>query len=229
MIFEKYRLFLERFQNKGYKYILFNEFNSEKNSQLIIRHDIDLDIDLALDIAKIEHEIGAKSTFFFLLRSESYNLITNNNIEKLNKIKELGHQISIHFDLLLYNNVHAGLREEIKLFKSFFNEKIDIISIHRPNHTFLKNSENFFNIPTTYEKKFTNDNIAYYADSGGSFRYGNPVNSDDFKKNKNIQLLIHPIWWTLNEGSVNDCVEAVIKIKNNNMREHFKKNIKTFR
>ena len=66
-----------------------------KNNQLIIRHDIDLDIDLALEIARIENSINAKSTYFSV-RSESYNLLSTENVEKVKKIKSRSHKISIH-------------------------------------------------------------------------------------------------------------------------------------
>jgi hypothetical protein len=224
-----YKRLLSTFLKKKYTSIFFNELNPKKDSQLILRHDIDLDINLALEMAKIENSLEMKSTYFFLARSESYNLISDHSIELLNKIKELGHRISIHFDLMQYKDVHSGLIQETELFKSYFEDEIDIISIHRPNEDFLSNPENFFNIKTSYEKKFTKENISYFADSGGSFRFGNPIDSLDFRENKNIQLLTHPVWWTLDKGSVNECVESVLKNKNNNMRKHFQKNIKTFK
>ena len=97
MLFETYKSFIEKFHKKGYRSIFFEELNANKNNQLIIRHDIDLDIDLALDIAKIENSIGARSTYFFLIASESYNLMSRENIEKVKLIRELGHKISLHF------------------------------------------------------------------------------------------------------------------------------------
>ena len=229
MLFEKYKSFIEKFHEKGYRSIFFEELNANKNNQLIIRHDIDLDIDLALDMAKIENSIGSKSTYFFLMRSESYNLISAENLEKVKLIKDLGHKISIHFDLMLYKDVHEGLKNEIEIFYTFFNEEIDIISIHRPNADFLNSPENFFNIKTSYEAGFTKENISYYAYSGGSFRFGNPVESLDFRENKNIQLLTHPVWWILDKDSVNSYVESVLEYKNSKMKKHFQKNIKTFK
>mgnify|MGYP003977849987 CR=1 FL=1 len=229
MLFETYKSFIEKFHKKGYRSIFFEELNANKNNQLIIRHDIDLDIDLALDIAKIENSIGARSTYFFLIASESYNLMSRENIEKVKLIRELGHKISLHFDLMIYKDVHEGLKNEIETFYTFFNEKIDIISIHRPNVDFLDNSENFFNIKTSYEKIFTKENISYYSDSGGSFRFGNPVESLDFKENKNIQLLTHPVWWTSDKDSVNSCIQSVLEYKSSKMRKHFQKNIKIFK
>ena len=229
MLFETYKSFIKKFHKKGYSSIFFEELDAKEKNQLIIRHDIDLDIDLALDIAKIENSIGVKSTYFFLMRSESYNLLSSENIKKVKLIRDLGHKISIHFDLMIYKDVHKGLKKEIEIFYTFFNETIDIISIHRPNRDFLDNPENFFDIKTSYEKKFTNDNISYYADSGGSFRFGNPVESLDFRENKNIQLLIHPVWWTLDKDSVNSCIESVLEYKSSKMKKHFQKNIKTFK
>ena len=130
---------------------------------------------------------------------------------------------------MLYEDVNFGLNQEIKLFQSYFEDEIDIISIHRPNEDFLKNPENFFTIHNSYEKRFTKDNISYYADSRGSFRFGDPLDSDCFKENKNIQLLTHPVWWMTGEKNISSCVDKVISNKEDELRNYFKKNITTFK
>lgn len=235
MIFsESYQELLQKFKNQGYNFIHFDELNAFKNNQLILRHDIDLEIDCAIKIASLEYEMGIKSTYFFLLKDESYNLLSTSNQDKVKKIRKLGHQISLHFDLSIYQDPKEGLKEEIKIFNSSFSENINIISIHRPNNDFLENPKDFFHIDNSYEEKFTKNNICYYADSGGSFRFGHPTESNEFKNCNNMQLLIHPVWWTIRpkeqgHSSIKEAVQSVIDNKKSKMENHFKKNIKTFK
>ncbi|MDC3287648.1 hypothetical protein OAV00_01785 [Candidatus Marinimicrobia bacterium] len=228
MIFENYESLLERFLNKSYKFIFFPELQIEENRQIILRHDVDLDLDLAFQMAKIENSLGIKSTYFFLLRTDSYNLISDTSADILYKFKELGHSVSLHFDMLLYENIKDGLEKEREIFAYYFDTEINIISIHRPNDEFLKNPEGYFNVENTYEKMYSKD-IQYFSDSEGSFRFGYPTNSNAFENNKNIQLLIHPVWWTTNGNNVINTVNKVIYKKSKKLELHFKKNIKTFR
>ena len=227
-MFENYESLLERFLDKSYKFIFFPELQIKDNRQIILRHDVDLDIDLAFQMAKIENSLGVKSTYFFLMRNDSYNLISDTSTDILHKFKELGHSISLHFDMLLYKNAKDEFQKEKEIFEHYFNTEVDIISIHRPADNFLKNPEEFFSVENTYEKKFTKD-TQYFADSGGSFRFGYPTDSNAFKNNKNIQLLIHPVWWTTNGNNVINIVNKVINRKSKKLESHFKKNIKTFR
>jgi hypothetical protein len=227
MLISNYKSFISKFVKNGYKFIFYDELNNSKCNQVILRHDIDLDIDLAYEMAIIENSMGIKSTYFFLLSNNSYNLISDKNKKLLIKIRELGHKISLHFDMMIYDNILEGFRREQEIFNQIFNEKINIISIHRPKKDFLKSPDNFFNISNSYEKEYMN-NISYFADSGGSFRYGNPLNSNAFKNNQNIQLVIHPAWWMINGNSVNEIVEDVIENKSEKIRSHFEKSIKTY-
>jgi hypothetical protein len=227
-LFKKnYKDFINEFLLNGYKVVMFDSFDLSKKKQLILRHDIDFDIKAAYEIAVIEHEINVKSTFFFLLRGDFYSLINNENYELVIKIESLGHKISLHYDIEIYNNPKKELITEIKIFEDFFNTKVDIISIHRPSKHFLKNPNNYFNVPNTYENKFF-EQMSYFADSGGRFRFGNPLESRDYKLNNNIQLLTHPIWWTSNLSSVDDILNQLIKKRSSELKLLFGKNVKTF-
>jgi len=228
MLISNYKSFISEFIQHKYKFIYYDELNNNKSNQVILRHDVDLDIDLAYEMSIIENSIGIKSTYFFLLSNNSYNLISEKNKKILIKIRDLGHKISLHFDMTIYEDILEGFRKEQEIFNKIFNEKINIISIHRPKNDFLKSPDNFFNISNSYESKYT-DNISYFADSGGSFRYGNPLNSISFKNKQNIQLVIHPAWWMINLNSVNEIVDEVIKNKSEKIRSHFEKSIKTYK
>ena len=228
MLNQNYESFIKKFIDKGYKCIKFNELNNSKDRQLILRHDIDLEIDLALKMAKIENNLAVQSTYFFLLSNASYNLISSDNVKKVKEIKNLGHTISLHFDMAIYKNPKKGFEYEKDIFSQTFDNPIDIVSIHRPIEKFLENPENYLSTENTYQKKYTKDNITYFADSGGEFRFGNPLDSKAFHNVNNIQLLFHPIWWIDNKNTINNTVNNIIDLKSKKIKKHFEKSIKNF-
>ena len=64
-------------------------------------------------------------------------------------------------------------------------------------------NKKILNVTNTYDDKFFNK-TKYFSDSRGQFNHGNPLDSDEFKKGLNIQLLTHPIWWIGDGNNVNE-------------------------
>lgn len=195
-----YRGFLTHFLDEGYRFVQFHEQKAE-HGEIILRHDIDFDCDLALEAAQTENELGIRSTFFFLLGSDSYNLFSKPNREAVLAIKDLGHTITVHFDPTIYQDFHQGFSLERQSFEHFFDVKIDIISLHRPNKFFLDFDEPIDGVEHSYMKKFFKD-IKYFADSKGLWRYGHPFNSKEFEAKQSLHVLTHPVWWML-DGELN--------------------------
>jgi len=219
-----YKKFLKKFKEKGYEFISFDDLDLNSSSQLILRHDIDFDIKSAYEIAKIEYKENISSTYFFLLRNESYNFFSKTNISLVKEIIKLGHKVSIHFDANLYSDSFKGIKKEIDLFNTFFNTQIKIVSLHRPSKKILSDIENFKHTKTTYDEKFFSK-IKYFSDSTGKFRYGHPFDSIEFKNNQNIQLLIHPIWWIGQGNNNNKIVDWLRTLKIKNIDQYLNDNL----
>ena len=63
----------------------------------VLRHDIEFSIDRALKMARIEHyDLGVHSTYTVQLRNNTYNALSQKNIEAIQEIKKLGHHIGLH-------------------------------------------------------------------------------------------------------------------------------------
>ena len=214
-----YELILKTFLNQGYKPSFFLDSPPKMNA-LILRHDVDFDVKYAYQLSLIEDKLKIQASYFFLLHSKSYNLLESKNIEMINSMIKRGHSVSIHFDPTIYNNIEDGLKKEIKIFEMVFHNPIRFISIHRPSEFFLNNSDNICGVRHTYQPTYFSD-VKYFADSQGNFRFGNPIDSKEFKENKTIQLLIHPIWWvTTNKDPIsklNEFLEYRIKSYQNHM------------
>lgn len=218
-----YRDLINGFLSKGYTADSF--FGADRREhRLIIRHDIDFDCGYAYKIALIENDLGVKGSYFFLLRSDSYNLLSPENADYVRRIRDDGHTVSIHFDPTIYENDFLnGFASEREIFEKTFDVKISIISLHRPNDFFLDYNEPLGDVEHTYQTKYFRE-IKYISDSQGSFRYGHPFETEEFQAGKTIHLLTHPIWW-VGEG------ESNIAILKNHISErqmqldlHFAKN-----
>ena len=111
--------------------ILFKDYKGGK--VFLIRHDVDFDLNLALNLAKFENEIGIRSTYFVLTSCESYNVLCEKNKLILKKIISLGHEIGLHFDPSIYkDNLDDIVKKECSILSFASDSTIKSISIHNP-------------------------------------------------------------------------------------------------
>ena len=222
-----YEVFLKTFVNQGYSFKSFNNFEEGQN-QIVLRHDIDFDTSIALKCAEFESAMNIKSNYFFLLSSDFYNVINQRTFRDIIKIKELNHNISLHFDPLIYDDFEQGFLFEKELFESLFNVDVKIISIHRPNDFFLNHNSKIMGVYHTYQDMFFKK-INYYSDSSGMWRFGSPINSEDFKNGNTFHVLTHPIWWFMNGESNLEVLKNYYEYRKLGLKHSFLKNCKPFK
>lgn len=93
---EKLCLLYNTLLKKNYRFITLNEYFKASNSYLktvIIRHDVDRKIQNALDIAKIERNLGIVSSYYFRCPA-TYDA------KIISDIHDLGHEIGYHYEVL---------------------------------------------------------------------------------------------------------------------------------
>ncbi len=179
-------------------------------------------------MAQIEEEMGVKSTYFFMISSFSYNLFSKDNISIVKRINDIGHKISLHFDMKSHEKVKEGFHKEVSIFENFFETPIDIISIHRPGNFLEENNKDLFGYAHTYQNKYFTD-IKYISDSAGK----DPRQQvEQFLKEesckKALHLLIHPIWWMSSENTVNSTINRFIEERRLFLIEEIKKSVRTY-
>ncbi len=224
---QDYSALLRQFLDAGYTFVDYHH-QSKADGEVILRHDIDYDTGFALETAKKEAVLGIQATYFFLLRSEFYNPYSEVDFRNIMEIKSLGHTISIHFDPLLYVDFHAGLAEEVSMFKAMFGEEVKMISLHRPNEYFQALTTPINGIMHTYMPRFFKE-LAYYADSTGKWRFGHPLDSEVFNQKKSLQLLIHPVWWCVPGEDQHEKLRHYFSTRNTRMKDLFSANCIPFR
>lgn len=200
---EGYGELLSVFKDASYSFCGFEEIDSrltEGHPFVVLRHDIDISLRPALEIAHIEYEQGIQATYFVLLNSPFYNALSRSNAELILQIHQYGHQIATHLDLAAYDNDFARALMEVDIFAKFYpfiNTRL--VSLHSSSYDLQHMPIELSQQLNTVYGPAVRGEIAYLSDSTGRWRYGHPLDSQAFKTRKPIQLLTHPIWW-IQEG-----------------------------
>jgi hypothetical protein len=201
---------INAFLDAGYCFGNFCGEIADKQPIVILRHDIDFCVDAALKIAAIERKLGVSSTFFFMLNSPFYNIFSKRVYEQMVDIVLMGHTIAFHID-----RVFCEMPSFAKKTHSLFCQWLEfanknIVSIHRPG---CINPDN--EIPegcvSAYDIKYT-QGMKYFSDSGCRWREF-PMESKEFSERKNIQLLLHPIWWVYEGKNATEKFESFLAEK----------------
>lgn len=199
-----YRKLLCDMKSAGYRFLSFPEAEAalaEDPKFVLLRHDIDIDMAPALRMAEIEAEIGIRATYFFMERTETYNLFSAAASAAVSRILELGHHLGLHFDCASYpadfsiDELANACQTEAEVLEKWFGRTVSTVSYHRPNALVLTGSP-ALSAPRlhTYQKLFTGP-ISYLSDSRGCWSRGGPLDSDAFRDRRPLHILVHPIWW----------------------------------
>ncbi|HLG77883.1 MAG TPA: hypothetical protein VKX46_15820 [Ktedonobacteraceae bacterium] len=195
---QEYHRLLSTFKEAGYTFRHYEEISAglaQEQPFVVLRHDIDLSLQAAVEIARLEHELEVEATYFVLLRSPFYNLLSRANAEAMWQIHSYGHRLATHLDPAAYDHDCRQAFMEIEILSKFY-PFIDtqIASFHSSYDLDHMPIESFPEIDRVYGPCVRGE-VAYISDSTGRWRYGHPFDSPAFRARQPIQLLTHPIWW----------------------------------
>ena len=203
--YEGYRELLAEYRDAGYGFASFPEaMQADLRAApplVLMRHDIDFDLGAARAMAEVEARQNVQATYFFLVRTDHYNLFSKDGSAEVRRILELGHHLGLHFDCASYpeNTSDARLaefcRNEANMLANWFESTVEIVSYHRPSPSVLTgNPELSAPLPHAYMARFMKE-MKYCSDSRGEWRYGDPRSTAEFAARRPMQILIHPVWW----------------------------------
>lgn len=236
--YEEYISLIRELKENGYIFGRFGEAEvllREKAPFALMRHDVDMDLGLALKMAKIEANAGISSTFFFLLRTDHYNIFSKDGSKNVNDILKLGHDIGLHFDCASYpenadkDELSKACSRESEMLENWFSMPIKIISFHRPNNAVLGGDPDLsFPRKHAYMPLYTKD-MKYVSDSTGKWRYGFPTKIEEFKSRRPLHILTHPIWWKENSLSEHEALDNWINKKSSELKISLAANCSVFK
>ncbi len=204
--YSAYSAMLKQLLGEGYRFITFLEAASALKTEqpfVLMRHDIDFDLNKALKMAELEASLNVAATYFFLLRTTHYNMFSREGTAAVMRILSLGHHLGLHFDCASYSQdsqdsveqLCTAASREAAMLEQWFDRPVGVVSYHRPNARVLNgNPALSAPRPHTYQSLFTGP-IWYCSDSRGRWRANPPDKSDAFREKRPMHLLVHPIWW----------------------------------
>ncbi|MFB9274559.1 hypothetical protein [Cohnella cellulosilytica] len=226
---------LQNALQKRYKFVSFREMVENQKiyeKKIILRHDIDISLEKAHRMAKLEAYLNIKSIYFIMVSSEFYNVSSPSSKDILTEIVAMGHEIGLHFDNTAYkyqdlDEMRSLIFREAALLESIVNTDITAVSFHRPSREILEQNLNLNPMVNAYNHVFFNE-IKYISDSRKTWiekSIDEVINEDQYSK---IQLLIHPIWWGEEETTFHDSFIHFTRDYKRNMFHKFSRNIRDF-
>tara|TARA_R110001583_G_scaffold157797_2_gene309704 strand:+ start:433 stop:1176 length:744 start_codon:yes stop_codon:yes gene_type:complete len=175
----------------------------------VIRHDIEFSIDRAAKLAEVENKLGISTTYTVQLRNNTYNALSEKNIEQIHYIKSLGHCIALHQNppYMSEKDLKEYVLKDIETLEHYYGFEVDRYAFHRPKQEQLAmyldipgkincyGKEYFHYFKGAEHRNLKDFNVTYLADSNHQWKYGHPI-AIDFDTVSKLQLNTHPFSWT---------------------------------
>lgn len=162
---------------------------------LFLRHDVDLSLDAALAMARIEQELGARATYFLMTESRFYNLGSHAGRDAIAELRELGHAVGLH---AVYPNAEL-------------DERFDpVVAWHNPDHEYM--SEPIDGAVNVMQSPWFTPGH-YRSDSNHHWREGCPHDELASGALEWLQLLVHPEIWVYEGTTMRETMETMLEAK----------------
>jgi hypothetical protein len=170
-----YRELLEAARAGGYRFAFFDR--EPQAGDVLLRHDVDLTLDPALEMAELEATMGVAATYFLMTRSELYNLDSPSGENARRRLRELGHRVGLH-----------GVYPDASL-----DERFDpVLAWHTPEPEYM--TLPLEEVVNAMQPGYF-DPDHYRSDSNKHWRHGCPHEQLAHGEFEWLQLLIHPELW----------------------------------
>jgi hypothetical protein len=186
-----YRELLDAAKAGGYRFAHFGE--EPQPGDLFLRHDVDLSLAAALEMAELEAETEVATTYLLMTESVFYNLASSEGEAAIARLRELGHAVGLHA-------VHPNVA---------LDERFDaVVSWHNPRPEYM--SDEIAGAVNAYGRPYF-ASPTYRSDSNQHWRSGCP--HDDLRAGVFpwLQILVHPEIWVYPGETMGDTMRAMVK------------------
>jgi len=177
------------YRDVGYKIIQIKDLGTLNNDDkyLLIRHDVDLSIKAAVELAAYEHVHNIITSYYILLYSPIYNTLSPTNIDGIRQIVKYGHQIGLHVDSRFETNF-TSVSNSMLVLGDICGTHIETFAQHfrsaTPKILFPSYIDGYWDI--------VNARFKYLSDSSMNWR--EDCFCQHLDKYKRLMVLIHPEW-----------------------------------
>jgi hypothetical protein len=196
---EHYRELLEAAAQGGYRWSTFGDV--PRQGDLLLRHDVDLSLDAALQMAELEAALGVRATYLLMTQSVFYNLGSSEGRRVLNRLRELNHGVGLH-----------AVWPTLEL-----DDRFDpIVAWHNPNPDYM--AEPVDGAVNVMQPPYF-DPDHYRSDSNQHWRHGCPHDELRAGRFEWLQLLIHPEIWVYPGETMGETMDAMLDAERARRRE----------
>ena len=186
-----YREILDAAKEGGYRFAGFEK--APERGDLLLRHDVDLSLPAALEMAELEAELGARAAYFLMTESVFYNLASKEGVEAIARLRELGHAVGSH---AVYPNVALDDRFD------------PVVSWHNPDPDVM--SDPIAGAVNVYSEPYFAP-ATYRSDSNQRWRSGCPHDELRTSAFPWLQLLVHPEIWVYPGATMGETMRAMLE------------------
>ncbi len=193
-LYKKWDWFCKTLSEYGIKSVSAKQLAETTERFLVLKHDVETDVAKAYRMAKIETTYGHCGSYYV----QAYLMNEPKNIEMLQQMQAMGHEISYHYDVMdsTKGNLDLAIEEFEKNSKIFKKNGFDIITVCQHGNPIIErvgytSNRDFFrdervckrypdvaDIMVNFKKKYGVDYV-YYSDAGRKFKFiFDPINND---------------------------------------------------
>jgi len=188
-----YRDLLEAAQTGGYDWASFDRH--PRTGDVFLRHDVDLSLEAALEMARLEHELGVRATYFLMTESGFYNLESHVGRYTQRQLRQWGHAVGLH---AVYPRAELDRRFD------------KVVAWHNPDPPFM--SEPIGGAVNVMEEPYFTPGH-YRSDSNQHWREGCPHEELAAGAFEWLQLLVHPEIWVYDGATMRESMESMLDAK----------------
>lgn len=185
-----YRELLDGARAGGYRFARFDA--PPERGDLFLRHDVDLSLAAAVEMAELEAALGVQTTYLLMTESVFYNLASTEGVTALARLRELGHTVGLH---AVYPS-------------AVLDDRFDpVVSWHNPQPEFM--SDPIPGAINAYAEPYFAP-ATYRSDSNQRWRFGCPHEELRAGAFPWLQVLVHPEIWVYPGATMGQTMRAML-------------------
>jgi hypothetical protein len=185
-----YRELLDAAKAGGYRYARFD--HDPTPGDLFLRHDVDLSLAAAVEMAEVEAELDVVATYLLMTESVFYNLASEEGGAAIHRLRELGHPVGLH---AVHPNVELDGRLD------------PVVSWHNPRPEYML--DEIPGVANAYSVRYFAPET-YRSDSNQHWRSGCPHDELRATAFPWLQILIHPEIWVYEGETMGETMRSML-------------------
>ena len=185
-----YRHLLADLAEAGYRMRPTEDIGTSEQS-VFMRHDVDVHLDDIIQFARLEREMGCRSTWFVPV-TFNFNVLHEPNSQVLRELVAFGHNIGLHYDPLVTHS-REDLRRQVRVLENASGFKVRSVTSHKAGSIESRVDTGEWKVPVHQE---------YVSDSGRRWRDDRLMRL--VHKQESFMLLTHVEHWLSSQLKLTD-------------------------